>query len=162
MHRFAITAHGASSSWCSSHSHSCSAAIITPPHSTYLQYILCAPICHHSLSSWCCLSHSHSCSAAIMTPPHPKYSQCVLYAQICHQCSWYLEPLVLIPQLLVMYRRKSYPFWVSLPCVTACSELFFLCMYVSLPWLVFFELIFLCVRFCVCYRVSDMQGSVCL
>jgi len=34
-------------------------------------------------------------------------------SQICRQFSWYLEPLVLIPQFVVLYRRRTYPFWVS-------------------------------------------------
>lgn len=40
------------------------------------------------------------------------FNRVVMIVEICRQFSWYLEPLVLIPQWLVMWRRKSYPFWV--------------------------------------------------
>ncbi|KAF5832197.1 hypothetical protein DUNSADRAFT_11981 [Dunaliella salina] len=39
------------------------------------------------------------------------FNRVVMIVEICRQFSWYLEPVVLIPQWLVMWRRKNYPFW---------------------------------------------------
>lgn len=45
-----------------------------------------------------------------------------MLAQIFHSFSWYLEPLALIPQFVLMYRRQRYDSWVAAFTVMAGAE----------------------------------------
>lgn len=62
------------------------------------------------------LASHHPTPSVHRTPPRAQkqvFNRVFMIVEICHQCSWFLEPLVLIPQFLVMVRRRSYGIWVG-------------------------------------------------
>uniref|UniRef100_A0A7S0WPI8 Uncharacterized protein n=1 Tax=Chlamydomonas leiostraca TaxID=1034604 RepID=A0A7S0WPI8_9CHLO len=61
----------------------------------------------------------------LLTPPFLLaiiYNRVAMVVEIFHQFSWYLEPLVLVPQFALMYKRQKYDTWVAAFTALAAAE----------------------------------------